>query len=119
MGDEIGFQELLACGSQGQGIDAQEASDAGIGVEAQPPGVGDSEQEQVERQGVGAAAIGEPGSEESLVAPAEAWRDLAESVRPEQHFAWIGHHGSEKADPRHHAGGWPTRSVPEIGRAHV
>ena len=110
--DKIGLQKLLARTTQRHRVEAQEATDAGIGVEAQAPGVSDGEQKQVEGQGIGAAAGREPVSEEALVAPTEAWRDLAEAFRPEQHFAGIGH-GLEKAGPRHHAGGWPTRSVPD------
>lgn len=44
MGDKIGLEKLLARTTQGHEVEAQEAADVGIRVEAQTPGVGDGEQ---------------------------------------------------------------------------
>jgi len=58
VGDEVGGQELAADGRHREGIEPEQTGEAGIGVKAQAPGVGDAE-EEVEGEGVGTAAGGE------------------------------------------------------------
>lgn len=66
----------------GHGIEAHEAADAEIGIEAQTPEVDHSQQKQIESQSIAAVAGRKPVSEEALVLPTDAWKKLAEPIRP-------------------------------------
>ncbi len=90
-GDEVGGHELVTGGRQGHGIESEETREAGVGVEAQAAGVGDGEEEEIEREGIGTAVGGEAGTEEALVAPAEAGWDMTETLGSEQDFVMIIH----------------------------
>ena len=77
VGDEVRSKEFGACRREGNGVQSQGSTDAGVGVVTQASGVGDGEEEEVQGQGVGSAAGSDPGAEETLIAPTETRRDLA------------------------------------------
>ncbi len=99
VGDEVRAEELGACRREGDGVQTQGATDAGVGVVTQASGIGDGEEEEVQGQGVGSAAGGDPGAEEALVAPAEARRDLAEAFGSEEDFLIIHDGGGNRPAP--------------------
>jgi hypothetical protein len=59
-------------------------------------GIGDREEEEVKGEGVGTATGREPAAEETLIAPTEAFGNLAEPLGPEEDFVII-HEGIGKA----------------------
>ena len=87
---QIGGDQLLSGGRESEGIQAEMAADAGVGVVTEAAGISDAQQEQIQCQGIGSAGGGEAASEEALVAPTEAGWDLAEAIRAEEDF-WIIH----------------------------
>ena len=68
VGDEIRAEQLGTGSREGDGIQPQGATDAGVRVEAEALGIGDREEEEVKGEGVGTAAGSEPNATRIRVA---------------------------------------------------
>jgi hypothetical protein len=92
VGHHVGGDELLAGFGQRHGIEVQVAAEGGIGVVAEALGVGDGDQEEVERPG-GRFTVREAlVTNETMIHPAELGGNSAATIPTEKAF---GVHGQE------------------------
>ena len=86
VGDQLRGDQFLSGAGECVGIAAQVSRDGSIAVVAQALGVGDDDQEEVERPGVVGAAGQEVIAYQALVDPTELRGYLASLLRPEESF---------------------------------
>src|SRR5207249_11390799 len=81
VGDEIGLHQLLAGGRQLKRIHFQMLADGAVGVVAQPLGVGDRDQEQIQSPSTVVGAGKVIVADQPMVNPTEAGGNLAQPLR--------------------------------------
>jgi hypothetical protein len=79
VGEQIQLDQALARGGDRERIEVQMTGNGSLGVVAQPVGVGDGDQEQVEGPDVGFSPTQVLVADQAMVDPAEARRDLAQA----------------------------------------
>ena len=81
MGDEIGLDQALARRRHLERLPAQHSSDAGVGVKAQTLSFGDSDQKQIQGEGLGVTGGRAGTPKEPLINPTSPTFDTGAVLR--------------------------------------
>ena len=81
--NEAGLLQLRPCRRKLERIDFESAAQGGVGVVTQALGVGDGDQEKVNRQREAVAALDVMVADQTVIHPVEAGRHPSEPVRSE------------------------------------
>ena len=87
IGEQLPAEQFVSGLAQNDWRQTEALANGGVGVIGEPLGVGDDEEEEIQDDGVPAAALEVSMTEKSLIDPTELVGDAAQSLGAEGNFA--------------------------------